>query len=80
MVMLNATPGVQASASEVLGINALLAVPLSTPLWLPKFNVPNKPPLPLATEHPGVIVAPTWNDCWVTALAGSVTIIPKSQA
>gem|GEM_PF-6377697 len=45
--------------SEPFGTKLVFTDPRSTPLWVPKLRVPRRPPLPVATEQPGVIVALT---------------------
>lgn len=80
MLMLSATPGVQAMDYAPFGTKLVLTGALSTPLWLPKSSVPRSPPLPVATAHPGTIVALTLKDCEVTALAVGIMSNPTISA
>ena len=80
MLMLSATPGVQAIDNAPFGTKLVLTGALSTPLWVPKSSVPRTPPLPVATAHPGTIVALTLKDCDVTASAAGVISNPTISA
>lgn len=80
MLMLSATPGVQAIDNAPFGTKLVLTGALSTPLWLPKSSVPRSPPLPVATAHPGTIVALTLNDWDVTASAVGIMSNPTISA
>ena len=80
MLMLSATPGVQAIDNAPFGTKLVLTGALSTPLWVPKSSVPRTPPLPVATAHPGTIVALTLKDCDVTASAAGAISNPTISA
>ena len=62
MLILSATPGVQAMDNAPSATKLVLTGALSTPLRVPKFSVPKRPPVPVLTEHPGTTVALTLND------------------
>ena len=80
MLMLSVTPGVQAMDNAPFGTKLVLTGALSTPVWVPKSSVPRSPPLPVATAHPGTMVALTLNDCDVTATAAGIISHPTSSA
>lgn len=80
MLMLSATPGVQAIDNAPFGTKLVLTGALSTPLWVPKSSVPRSPPLPAATAQPGTMVALTLKDCDVTAPAAGISNSPAISA
>lgn len=59
MLMLSATPGVQAMDNAPSATKLVLTGVLSTPLRVPKSSVPKRPPVPVLTEHLGTTVALT---------------------
>src|SRR5690606_15045776 len=80
MLMLSATPGVQAMDNAPSATKLVLTGVLSTPLRVPKSSVPKRPPVPVLTEHPGTTVALTLKDWEVTALASQFIINPTIRA
>src|SRR5690606_17562002 len=79
MLILSATPGVHAMDNAPSATKLVLTGALSTPLRVPKFSVPKRPPVLVLTEHPGTTVALTLNDWDVTAPASGINISPTNR-
>lgn len=80
MLILSATPGVQAMDNAPSATKLVLTGVLSTPLRVPKSSVPKRPPVPVLTEHHGTTVALTLKDWDVTATASQIIISPTIRA
>lgn len=80
MLILSATPGVQAMDNAPSATKLVLTGVLSTPLRVPKSSVPKRPPVPVLTEHHGTTVALTLKDWDVTATASQIINSPTIRA